>query len=368
MIDHEALIRYSGVMLTTQGNTYIDKFNSLPGFYCITEENGIYLWQYHHKQQIYMSNKVSSITGIKLGKGNMNSEGIYIIGGSEDKDIKILNLTLSNEQALPSPLLKTFSHTEKVPSCFLLKISVGVCIDYKGQAKKYDLQTLQYIPPIFYDWETTPDASSKSRPKFHSGLISIRNVLTLGTSDGLLYLIDTEGNEIHVQNYTNTNPVVYEIGEVREDFLITVNGQSGCYLHKILPPTSPTSTLINVIEVSDYDYRSITTLYEEGYFAIGGGVSTGVDKSYGGFIYIYYIGRGSLVPERMRHWEAIPNNGCLIYAVKEVKEGVILAGGNAHCTQICLWNYAALPHILPLCWGVVIQGIYDFVPLPLDSS
>ena len=370
MLNHQALIRHSGIMLTTQENIFIDRFNSVSGFYSITEGDGIYLWQYHNKQQIYEYSELPGTRGSRFGKGMTNSEGTYMLAGSVEEDVKIFNLTISNQHPLPNPLLKTYPHTQNVTSCFRLGTTLeGICIDYNGLAEKYNLETLEKSAKTFYNWETAAgEASNYVKPRFHSGVTSNDFVVILGTDNGLLYLLDNEGNEIKVYKFTANTKPIYQITEVYTNLILTANGLSGCYLHNITKPTLlenitestvPHTTSLLLME-TNYDYRSIIVLNRTGYFAIGGGVSTG-DKP-GGFIYIYELNELTLHPHYKKSKTGIPHDDCLIHALKVFPQAIIMAGGT-HCSHICLWNYLADPHQEPFCWES-IGDISDFVPIP----
>ena len=268
-------------------------------------------------------------------------EGIYIVGGNHDDDVKLYNM----KQTTPKQIILLASVSEEghVFSCFPQGYHSAICLTSKSLARKYKYRGT-YTGEHFY---------SASLPEFFlSGIETIDKYIILGTNNGKLYILDGEGNYISMKDY-NSNAVVFEMAEVNRNRLLTADGSDGCYLHNIDDVHNILSTLILWEELTEY--KTILKLgSKEGYFAIGG------KRNNKGFVDIYNLEE----VERINQ-EDIEGDGCIITAIRELKSRIIVFGGELNCTSICLWNYAAQPTLNAYCWSESIPVIInDLLPLP----
>ena len=147
----------------------------------------------------------------------------------------------------------------------------------------------------------------------------------------------------------------YQIAEVRENILITADWFTAS-LHdsQNLGPSLKLTGIGN--------YWTITVLESNlGDFAIGGkSLNTNL-----GFVYIEHLEVDNQTITNLKYVDNIQGTNCVIRTIKELKRGTIIFGGDSGCEEMCLWNYAAIPSQLPLCWDDQTNGyIYDIVGVP----
>ena len=321
---------------------------SLDGFY-IVHSKGIYFWKYNSASNMFQGTNVTTDDERQEHwKGVMNLEGIYIVGGFFDYNVKRYDMN----QITADPkiqLLNQYSELTLVYSCFKQGYDSAICLTNYNKVIKIDFAT--GARKSFY--------SATTEERFRSGIETKDKLLALTTYKGKLILLDGEGNFISSKEYSAASSA-YEIAEVRGNRLLTADETYGCYLHNIDDPKNiiPTQLLFVATNV----YRTVIKLgNKEGDFAIGGRIN-----NEGGFVHIYNLRVGeSLTAVKEQSKENIGGGSCIINVVREIKSRIIVFGGES-CNVICLWYYAAKPAQEPLCWDHLVSGkINDIVPLPV---
>ena len=130
----------------------------------------------------------------------------------------------------------------------------------------------------------------------------------------------------------------YQIVEVRENILITSDLSTAS--------VRDSQNIIPLAKLTDIgNYKAVIALESNlGDFAIRG-KSSNTNR---GFVYIEHLVMDNQTITNLKYVDNIQGNGCYILDIKELKRGNIILGGENTCTEICLWNYAAIPSQLPL--------------------
>ena len=323
---------------------YLYKSSSLTEFCTVTENEGIYYQKYNSNTKTFSRENVTGLT--KHGKGEMNINGIYIVGGYSNYNIRIYDMNTLRENTPTVKLLKTTSPSNIVYQCFLQNYKNGFCTNPAGYVHKYNLETLQESM-FFYKYESP----------FTTGIESSSgNIIVM--SPGKIYILNSGGVLINIHEYDGL-PAVNNIAEIASGIFISADENYGCFLHNLFDPYNiPDSS--RFIYETDIFYASIVSLHSsQGDFAIGG---KALNK---GFIQIHHY--DNLLGTKK--YADLGENGCIITVIKEIKTGVLVYGGNEYC-QICIWKYSFfLDHPLthdPYCFDPpVADNISDFVALPI---
>ena len=358
-------------LLLMQSSAQLFKFNqwkynlvTIPTplqFFGMTQYDGIYLWEYEKVSEEY--NRLQIISKEQSGylhRGEMNKEGIYVSGGADSKNVKIYDMKYYNYPDNKIQLLGTFSHTNGVWECFFKNSVSAICCDWDGYIKEYDLSNPNSIPtPQVFNKTVLDTLTScmQTKDKKHIIAGNYRKLYILDPEDGTLQkTLDYSANGGYYVN---------QIAEVRENILITVDGSTAS-LHDS-QNMGPSFKLTDV-----GGYTAVIALESNlGDFALGGHS----DSTDLGFVYINHLEEDNQTITNLKYVDNIPGNvdnipgnGCDIYVIRELKKGTIVFGGYSSCEQICLWNYAAIPDQLPLCWevqtGSPILSIWDIVGVP----
>ena len=322
-------------------------------FFTITMGEGIYLWRYDNSFGSF--NPTHMINVAESGehkRGAMNREGIYIVAGYRSNDVKIYDMKYYNHEDQKIKLLRTFSHTDFVYECIFKNAVSALCCDRGGYIKEYDLTNPNSIPdPTVFNRVTLNGLHS---------LILARNgkgdIFVIGGSYDKLYIINAESGDLNnIQTYIvgGSPHAVYQIAEIRQGIIITVEYTSA-FMHDIRGSTKTSEKLTHDI---GFYYTVIALKSRPGDLAIGG-----VSTSYLGVVYIQNIDASNTI-RTLDYVDDIPSQDCVITAIKEVKLGTILIGGESPC-MLCLWNYSTLPSQRPSCWKDDYHNVYDILQIP----
>ena len=319
-------------------------------FFAVTMTDGIYLWEYEEVSEEY--NHLQMISYAQNGshrRGEMNEKGIYVSAGYRSNNVKIYNMKYYNYPEHKIQLLDSFSHSNIVMECFFKNSVSAICCDYDGYIKEYDLSNPNSIP--------TPQVFNKTAL---DGLISCMQTKDkkqiIAGGGNKLYILDAEDGTLQntIDYSANGGDYVRQIAEVRENILITADRNTASLHDSLNMGTSFKLTDIGF-------YGAVIALKSNlGDFAIGG-----VNSNTLGFVYIEHLEEDNQTITNLKYVDNIQGNSCFIYVIKELKRGTIIFGGDGSCEEICLWNYAAIPNQLPLCWDDQVGGgIYDIVEVP----
>ena len=293
---------------------------------------------------------ISSAQSGQHRRGELNEEGIYVSAGLVSNNIKTYDMKYYNYPENKIQLLDSFSHTNSVFECFFKNSVSAICCDKDGYIKEYDLSNPNSIP--------TPQVFNKTALATLRSCIQTKDkkqIIAGGYSK--LYILDAEDGTLQNTLVYTANGGAYanQIAEVRENTLITADIYTAS-LHDS-QNISPSLKLTNI----GY-YETVIALESNlGDFAIGGVSSNTVQ----GFVYIKHLEEDNQTITNLKYVDNIPGSSCTICVIKELKRGTIIIGGNHNCEEMCLWNYAAIPNQLPLCWDDQTNTqIYDIVGVP----
>ena len=319
-------------------------------FFVVTKYDGIYFWEYEEVSEEY--NHLQMISSAQSGRhrrGEMNEEGIYVSAGYDSHNVKIYDMKYYNYPENKIKLLHSFSHTAIVFECFFKNSVSAICCDYDGYIKEYDLSNPNSIP--------TPQVFNKTALDTLSSCMQTKDkkqIIAGGRNK--LYILDAEDgtlqNTLHYS--ANGGSFAYQTAEVRENILITADEFSAS-----LHDSQNMGSSLRLTDIGSY-WSVIALESNLGNFAIGGKSS----NIYLGFVYIEHLEEDNQTITNLKYVDNIQGNGCSIRVIKELKRGTIIFGGTASCREICLWNYAAIPSQLPLCWNDQTGDIYDIVGVP----
>ena len=125
-------------------------------------------------------------------KGAINLDGIAIIAGNNNQNVKIYNITKGSPPTFN--ILATKIHTNHVYSCFLHNYENAICIDSAGYAMKYNLHTL--LQSDFY---------YAGNEALYSGIQTRDKLVILGDLfGGKIYILDEYGNQIDIHLYPSS--------------------------------------------------------------------------------------------------------------------------------------------------------------------
>ena len=316
-------------------------------FFAVTQYDGIYFWEYEEVSELY--NHLQMISSAQSGehrRGEMNEEGIYVSAGLSSRNVKIYDMKYYNYSENKILLLDSFSHTSNVDECFFKNSVSAICCEEGGYIKEYDLSNSNSIP--------IPQVFNKTALNILTSCIQTKDkkqIIAGGRNK--LYILDAEDGTLqNTLDYSaNGGNVAYQIAEVRENILITTD-----YYAASLHDSQHLGPSMKLTDIGLY----LTVIALEsnlGDFAIGGWSS----NTNLGFVYIEHLEEDNQTITNLKYVDNIQGNGCSIYVIKELKRGTIIFGGNNNCEEMCLWNYAAIPSQLPLCWDDQTGAIYDIV-------
>ena len=318
-------------------------------FCTVTWLEGIFYWEFDKNSKTYKSTQmIQGGNENQHHKGEMSSNGIFVVGGYFNNVVKFYNMNTLNDLIPKIELLKTVSHTGNVMNCFVQNYTYVICIDKAGYAMKYDLISLE---------ET--NSFSLIGGSFRTGIETIDKHIIIGEI-GKFHILDKNLNLLKSHEYSSTIEI-NEFAEVRKNILVTVDWISGCYLHDITDKLNPTTFKLLIDEEA---YASIIALKSNvGDFAVGG--KRIIDNL--GLVAIYHLTKDSNEVIFIKSKERLPgdSSSCNISEIKELKSGSIIFGGTRFCLNICLWNYAASPEQELLCWpDQSVNNLYDFTGIP----
>ena len=321
-------------------------------FFTVTSNDGIYFWEYEKESEEYKSKQM--IASAKNGshrRGGINEEGIYVVAGYGN-NIKIYDMKYYNYPDHKIKLLQSSSHSYSVRECFFKNSVSAMCCDLNGYINEYNLSNLHSVPtPTIFNKITALNT-------LHSCMKTKNKKYIVAGGAKKLYILDAEdGTLTNTLHYSNGGNFVQQIAEVRPNILVTADYNSAS-LHDI----RDIQNIQNSIKLPDIGfYHSVIALESNpGDFAIGGEATS----THRGFVYIKHLDEDNQTINTLKYIRNIQGNDCDIFAIKELKRGTIIFGGDNDCTKICLWNYAAIPHQDPLCLDDQTGGIWDFVGVP----
>ena len=283
-------------------------------------------------------------------RGEMNEEGIYVSAGYRSNNVKIYDMKYYNYPENKIQLLNSFSHTNWVYECFFKNSVSAICCDDVGYIKEYDLSNPNSIP--------TPQIFNKTAlDRLYSCIQTKDKKQIIAGSYNKLYILDAvDGTLQNTLDYSaNGGYVAYQIAEVRENILITTDWDTAS-----LHDSQHLGPSLKLTDIGTY-YTVITLKSNLGDFAIGGRSS----NTNLGFVYIEHLEVDNQTITNLKYVDNIQGTNCVIYVIKELKRGTIILGGESTCREMCLWNYAAIPSQLPLCWDdQTNSNINDIVGVP----
>ena len=322
-------------------------------FFAVTKDDGIYFWEYDEVSEEY--NHLQMITLELSGehkRGEMTEEGIYVSAGLGSLNVKIYDMKYYNYPENKIQLLDSFSYSNFVHECFLKNSVSAICCDVDGYIKEYDLSNPNSIP--------TPQEFNKTAlDRLFSCMQTKDKKQIIARGENKLYILDAEDGTLqNTLDYSaNGGNRVFQIAEVRENILITADDYAAS-LHN----SQNMGPSLKLTDIGVY-YTVIVLESNFGDFAIEGRV----DITRLGFVYIDHLKVNNQTITNLKYVDNIQGNFCIISAIKELKRGTItiIFGGDSNCEDIYLWNYAAIPNQLPLCWDdQTDSSIYDIVEVP----
>ena len=323
-------------------------------FFTATWSDGISLWEYEKESEEYKSNQMIAYEESgQYRRGGMNEEGIYVVAGYDNHNMKIYDMKYYNYPDHKIKLLQSFSHSNDVHECFFKNSVCAMCCDYDGYIKKYDLSNPHSIP--------TPTIFNKTAlGRLYSCMETKDKKYIIAGSKYKLYILDAEdGTLIDTLDYSaNGGVYVYQIAEVKPNILVTTDWYTAS-LHDI----GDIQNIPSSIKLPDigYYYAVIALESNPGDFAIGGWASS----TNLGFVYIHHLEDNQTITT-LKYVDNIQGSRCdILVIIKELKRGTIIFGGDYNCDEMCLWNYAAIPNQDPLCWDDQTSSyIFDIVGVP----
>ena len=325
-------------------------------FFTVTYTDGISLWEYEKESEEYKSSQMIAFAESgKHRRGGMNEEGIYVVAGFFGKDVKIYDMKYYNYPDNKIKLLKYLSYSSTVHECFFKNPTSALCCEYNGNIWEYDLSNPQSIPtPTIFNKTTVLNYILSCKQTMNK-----KYIIAAGHWQSRFYILGAEDGTLKQTVYYTTNGGEHamQIAEVRPNILITVDRETAS-LHDIRDIENvPTFSKLSDIG----DYMSVIALESNpGDFAIGGRTSSTTNL---GFVYIHHLEEDNRTITTLKYVDNIPGNNCEIQVIKELKRGTVIFGGT-NCTEMCLWNYAAIPSQDPLCWDDQTSSIYDIVGVP----
>ena len=320
-------------------------------FFVVTYNDGIYFWEYEKVAEEY--NHLQMISFAQSGKhrrGEMNEEGIYVSAGYASNNVKIYDMKYYNYPENKIQLLQSFSHTNFVFECFFKNSVSAICCNKNGYIKEYDLSNPNSIP--------TPQVFNKTAlDGLRSCMQTKDKKQIIAGGENKLYILDAKyGTLQNTLDYSaNGGYADYQIAEVRENILITADWSTAS-----LHDSQNLGPSLKLTDIGNY-WTVIALENNLGDFAIGGESS----NTNLGFVYIEHLEVDNQTITNLKYVDNIQGNGCNIRVIKELKRGTIIFGGDNNCEEMCLWNYAAIPSQLPLCWDDQTDShIYDIVGVP----
>ena len=319
-------------------------------FCSIFWNEGIFYWYFDEQSKSFKNIQLTEgLSNLEHRGGAISMEGIYIVAGGENMNVKIYNMAIPNQSYPSTQLLKVAEHTDYVNLCFKFDYEEVICIDDSGYAYKYKYKTL--AKEIFY---------SNTEERIISGVRTEDGLVILGGNEGKLIILDAQGNLIKLYEYPSIRKV-NQIAEVREgSLLLTADGDFGCYLHDMRDPYFPVSQ--QIFSGGNWNMAITSLTSNSADFAIGGWRKSSTSK---GFVSIYRLSDDNTQADLLRSLDNIEREGCCIYVIKEIKTGILIIGGNYACEEICLWNYANLwTDSDAYCWDDLTDDyISDFIAI-----
>ena len=310
-------------------------------FFSISEYGGLTLWKAENpglQSSIYKPIR-SYYSAHRHMRGVLHPSGLYIVSGLSDNQVYFYDLKGDMTSYVKMQL------TNQVLECFLKNTTTAICCDKSGYLTEFDLNASMHLT---YPASTLVYNSSDTEC-FHSCTQLSNGYIVAGGKD--TYIYDSSGNYLG-NSPTVLNDKIMQIAEIRPNIIITTENQKAI-IHDISTPAACiNSTLLPDIG----DYFSVISLSSNvGDFAIGG-------KR---FIKILHLESDNTTIISLREKLDLPHNiNCAIYAIKEIKSGIILFGGKGTvCTEMCIWYYEITAQ--PVCWpDNSAFSIYDFIPVP----
>ena len=321
-------------------------------FFTVTNQTGIFLWRDNSTSGAYDRTKMIDQNNNREHKrGEMNAEGLYIVAGFRDNNVKLYDMKYQSRQELKIKLLSTFEHTDHVYECIFRDKdkTIALCCDRAGFIKEYNLANPSSINPTTFN-KTELDG-------LHSILLTNDEKYVIAGSYNILYILQADdASKVVSHRYKGggSNASVYQMAEVWPGILVTVDYKTAS-IHDIRDITTIPKSMELSLNVATY-YTVISLKSSTGDLAIGG-ASEG--SPYLGFVYILHMDSTSpYAISTLKNMNNIQGDYCVITAIKELSLGTILIGGEKYC-QLCLWNYSLLS--APICWDNSLVNVYDLV-------
>ena len=304
------------------------------GFYAITGNSGIYLWEAEdlnkplidstYKQILQPLTEDESL----LGFGVLSQGGIYITPDPYSHSMKFIDMKQLNN---PGKYLVTKAINQTLATCFLQSEYVVICCGNKTLIQ-YDLSNINYTENTFYYNE---EGNYVSCFKTQNENIIIEDFY------GIITLLDKRGNLLSVNNdsYNHSNKhILFYYIEIRPNIIISTEAK-GMVINDI---TNPLHIIRTYIPNSKNTVSIISLRHKEGYFASGEGMQGVKGKENQIFRRIYYLEKDNLkatiIKEKVMTIEYL--GICGIGFMTEIQLGTILFQIYCGINQLCIWNYA----------------------------
>ena len=320
------------------------------GFCTVSLKEGFDIWEKKGKY-IYQLYRTDSNDGLQHQNGVLNSQGIYIVAGNADNDVKVYSFANIVHPYPKIALIKTFSRDYLVNTCFVKGSNEVLCPDLGGYVKKYNFTDLSESEFYF-----------EADQEFISGVVTINGIVALGADyGGNLYLLNSDGSENNTYHYNegDEDHATHQITEIKPGILLTANYIGGIYSHDITDPQNPKFYNLFQSPHTPEQYYSVLSLKKHNYFAVGGRKGANLY----GFVTIYSISEDNRGTVQQKYIER-KHPSCYISTIREFEGELIAFGGNIFCLQICLWEYSST-HGEPFCWADdTIFDVTDIFLLP----
>ena len=313
-----------------------------------TVGEGIDLWNYEETTDAYTMNHIMPSGSGR--RGEMNEEGIYVLGGGGSLKVQIYDMKYYNYPDKKIQLLNSFSDSNSVSvsECIFTNSVSVLCCDRGGYIKEYDLSNPHSIPP--------PTVFNKTALSDLQSLIQTKDKkYIIAGGKYIFYILDAKDGTLKNTHSTGKGWSM-QIAEIRPNIL-AIASWIGTYEYDIKDIQN-----ITPLPSGQYyggHYTVIALNSNLGDFAVGGNYLSR------GFVYIHHLEEDNRTITFIKKIDNIPGDECFIRIIRELKKGVILFGGDSSCTQMCLWKYMAIPSQEPQCWEDQTTGyIWDIAGVP----
>ena len=283
----------------------------------------------------------------------MNNRRIYVLPDLESTNIGFYDLSSFGTSPV---ILRSQSGKGYRGACGFMDNDIVICATLTtGDIYKYNITN---------NYEKVRIANNNPSGKsFQSVLVTKEKKQILAAHHGCIYIYNSSGAYIGYSDSSQTHHYMLQMKEIRPNIILAADDYY-VYSHDI-------SNIGNIIIHKLLDYRDTKTYYETlvvlegntGDIAIGGHYWPG---TWYGYVELFHLDEdnSTLLPISNKRWVG-GDARCRIYIIREIQTGVIIFGGSSKCKDICIWEYAVLPHRDPICFPLGGgREIYDIISLP----